>query len=159
MYLNYILTCAIEIPGFYTAVFILDRIGRKPTLCGGFLFSAACNIAFVFIPSDLTVFRMIVYLAGKFGISLVFTSLYLFTSELYPTEFRHSLLAFSSMIGRIGSITAPLTPVLMDYWHGIPSMMFGGMAILSGLLVLTQPETLGTKMPDTLAEAEAIGRS
>ncbi|XP_045499101.1 organic cation transporter protein-like [Colias croceus] len=158
MYLNYILTCAIEIPGFYTAVFILDRIGRKPTLSGGFFFSAICNIAFVFIPSDLNVLRLIVYLAGKFGISLVFTSLYLYTSELYPTEFRHSLLAFSSMIGRIGSITAPLTPVLMDYWHGIPSMLFGGMAILSGLLVLTQPETVGTKMPDTLAEAEAIGR-
>ncbi|XP_038214314.1 organic cation transporter protein-like [Zerene cesonia] len=158
MYLNYILTCAIEIPGFYTAVFILDRIGRKPTLSGGFFFSAICNIAFVFIPADLNVLRLIVYLAGKFGISLVFTSLYLFTSELYPTEFRHTLLAFSSMIGRIGSITAPLTPVLMDYWHGIPSMMFGGMAIISGILVLTQPETLGTKMPDTLAEAEALGR-
>lgn len=46
----------------------------------------------------------------------------------------------------------------MDYWHGIPSMMFGAMGVLSGLLVLTQPETLGTKMPDTLAEAEALGR-
>ncbi|XP_022836985.1 solute carrier family 22 member 16-like [Spodoptera litura] len=95
---------------------------------------------------------------GKFGISMVFTSLYLFTSELYPTQYRHRLLAFSSMVGRIGSITAPLTPVLMDYWEGIPSVMFGGMAVLSGILVLTQPETLGTKMPDTLAEAEALGK-
>ncbi|XP_034829225.1 organic cation transporter protein-like isoform X2 [Maniola hyperantus] len=157
IYLNYILTCAIEIPGFYTAVFVLDRYGRKATISSGFFFSAACNIIFVFIPSNLSVFRLIIFLLGKFGISMVMTSLYLYTSELYPTEFRHSLLAFSSMIGRIGSITAPLTPVLMNYWHGIPSMLFGGMGILSGLLVLTQPETLGTKMPDTLAEAEALG--
>ncbi|RVE42198.1 hypothetical protein evm_013147 [Chilo suppressalis] len=157
MYLNYILTCVIEIPGFYTAVLILDRIGRKPTLSGGFFLSAACNIAFAFIPSELTVLRLIVFLLGKFGISVVFTSLYLFTSELYPTQYRHSLLAFSSMIGRIGSITAPLTPVLMDYWPGIPSLMFGVMGLISGVLVLTQPETLGTKMPDTLAEAEALG--
>lgn len=35
--------------------------------------------------------------------------------------------------------------------------MFAGMAVLSGVLVLTQPETLGTKLPDTLEEAEAIG--
>ncbi|XP_075975475.1 organic cation transporter protein-like [Anticarsia gemmatalis] len=158
MYLNYILTCAIEIPGFYTAVLVLDRIGRKATLSSGFLFSAACNIAFAFMPSDLATLRLIVYLLGKFGISVVFTSLYLFTSELYPTQYRHSLLAFSSMIGRIGSITAPLTPVLAEYWAGIPSVMFGAMGILSGILVLTQPETLGTKMPDTLAEAEAIGK-
>ncbi|CAH2216019.1 jg22983, partial [Pararge aegeria aegeria] len=102
--------------------------------------------------------RLILFLVGKFGISVVMTSVYLFTSELYPTEFRHSLLAFSSMIGRIGSITAPLTPVLMEYWHGIPSLLFAFMAVLSGLLVLTQPETLGTKLPDTLAEAEALGR-
>ncbi|CAG9787562.1 unnamed protein product [Diatraea saccharalis] len=158
MYLNYILTCAIEIPGFFTAVLLLDWIGRKSTLCGGFFLSAACNIAFAFIPSELAILRLILYLLGKFGISLVFTSLYLYTSELYPTQYRHSLLAFSSMIGRIGSTTAPLTPVLMEYWSGIPSIMFGTMGLLSGVLVLTQPETLGTKMPDTLAEAEALGR-
>lgn len=35
--------------------------------------------------------------------------------------------------------------------------MFGAMGFLSGVLVLTQPETLGTKMPDTLEEAEALG--
>ncbi|XP_041980312.1 organic cation transporter protein-like [Aricia agestis] len=158
MYLNFILTCAVEIPGFFTAILVLDRIGRKATLSCGYLFSAACNIAFIFIPNDLTTLRLIVFLLGKFGISIVFTSLYLFTSELYPTEYRHTLLAFSSMIGRIGSITAPLTPVLADYWHGTPSMMFGIMGMISGLLVLTQPETLGLKMPDTLAEAEALGR-
>ncbi|KOB66936.1 Organic cation transporter [Operophtera brumata] len=158
MYLNYILTCAIEIPGNYTAVLVLDRIGRKATLSAGFFFSAACNIAFAFIPSDMTVLRLVIFLLGKFGISVVMTSLYLFTSELYPTQYRHSLLAFSSMIGRIGSITAPLTPVLMDYWQGLPSVMFGAMGFLSGALVLTQPETLGTKMPDTLEEAEALGR-
>lgn len=44
----------------------------------------------------------------------------------------------------------------MSYWHGIPSLLFGGLAAIAGLLALTQPETLGCKMPDTLAEAEAI---
>ncbi|XP_026319114.1 organic cation transporter protein-like [Hyposmocoma kahamanoa] len=158
MYLNFIYTCLIEIPGFYTAVLVLDRIGRKPTLASGFIFSASCNIAFVFIPDDLATLRLVLFLLGKFGISVVFTSLYLFTSELYPTEYRHTLLAFSSMVGRIGSITAPLTPALAEYWHGIPSLMFGTMGFLAGILVLTQPETLGTKMPDTLAEAEALGK-
>ncbi|CAH0719757.1 unnamed protein product, partial [Brenthis ino] len=158
MYLNFILTCAIELPGNFTAVLILDRIGRKATLSSSYFFSAACNIAFVFIPNDMTVVRLIVFLLGKFGISIVMTALYLYTSELYPTEYRHSLLAFSSMVGRIGSITAPLTPVLMEYWHGIPSLMFGSMGFISGLLVLTQPETLGSVLPDTLAEAEALGK-
>lgn len=49
IYLNYIYVCAIEIPGFATAVLILNRIGRKPTLTFGYFLSAACNIAFAFI--------------------------------------------------------------------------------------------------------------
>ncbi|CAH2047643.1 unnamed protein product, partial [Iphiclides podalirius] len=47
----------------------------------------------------------------------------------------------------------------MLYWEGIPSVLFAGMALLAGILVLTQPETLGTKLTDTLAEAEALGKT
>ncbi|KAI5633320.1 major facilitator superfamily domain-containing protein [Phthorimaea operculella] len=158
MYLNYIYVSAIEIPGFFTAVLVLDRIGRKATLSGGFFLSAASNIASAFVMTDMVTLRLSLFLVGKFGISIVFMSLYLYTAELYPTEYRHTLLAYSSMIGRVGSIIAPLTPALMVYWQGLPAMLFGAMGLLSGLLVLTQPETLGAKMPDTLAEAEAIGR-
>ncbi|GBP29325.1 Solute carrier family 22 member 13 [Eumeta japonica] len=158
IYINYIVTCAVEIPGFYTATLVLNRIGRKATLSCGYFLSAACCITFAFLPDGLEPLSMVLFLLGKFGIAVVFTSLYLFTSELYPTQHRHKLLAFSSMIGRIGSITAPLTPALAMYWDGIPSLMFGAMGLLSGVLVLTQPETLGNKMPDTLAEAEALGR-
>ncbi|XP_063362801.1 organic cation transporter protein-like [Cydia amplana] len=159
MYVNYMLVCAVEIPALYTAVLLLDRVGRKAVLTTGFLLSAACNLAFAFIDNnELVTLGLTLFLVGKFGISVVFTCLYIYTSELYPTQFRHTLLGFSSMVGRIGSITAPLTPALAVYWAGIPSVMFGAMGLLAGLLVFTQPETLGCKMPDTLAEAEAIGR-
>ncbi|XP_045521883.1 organic cation transporter protein-like [Pieris brassicae] len=156
IYLNYILAVAVEIPGFYSSVITLDRFGRRKTLCFAFFFSAACNLAFIFIPLDLSILRLVIYLAGKFSISLVLASLYLYTSELYPTEFRHSLLGFSSMVGRIGSVCAPLTPLLTAYWHGLPHTIFAIFGALSGLLVLTQPETLSKKLPDTLEEAEAI---
>ncbi|XP_063622402.1 organic cation transporter protein-like [Cydia splendana] len=159
MYVNYMLVAAVEIPALYTAMLLLDRVGRKAILATGFLLSAACNIAFAFIDNnELVTLGLILFLFGKFAISVVFTCLYIYTSELYPTQFRHTLLGFSSMVGRIGSITAPLTPALAVYWAGIPSVMFGAMGLLAGLLVLTQPETLGCQMPDTLAEAEVIGR-
>lgn len=158
MYVNYILISAIEIPGYYTAVLVLNRIGRKATISGGYMTASVCCFAFAFMPDNLETAALIVFLIGKFAIAVVFTSLYLYTSELYPTQYRHTLLAFSSMIGRIGSITAPLTPALMQYGEFIPSMMFGIMGLISGVLVLTQPETLGTKMPDTLEQAEQLGK-
>lgn len=157
MYLNYIATCAVEIPGYWTAVLVLDRVGRKVTLFSGFMLCAICCIAFAFTPNSMFGLSLFLYLTGKFCIAAVFTSLYLFTSELYPTRHRHSFLGYSSMMGRIGSVISPLTPPLMTYWTGIPSMLFGGMGIISAILILTQPETLGAKLPDTLEDAEQVG--
>lgn len=64
--------------------------------------------------SDMFGLSLAVYLIGKSSISAVVTSLYMYTAELYPTQCRHNLFAFSSMVGRIGSITAPLTPAIVS---------------------------------------------
>ncbi|KAM3968293.1 organic cation transporter protein [Aphomia sociella] len=158
MYINYIAVVAIEIPGYWTAVLILDRIGRKITIFSGYFLCGLCCIGFAFAPQNMPGLAMFLFLFGKYCTGLVFTSLYLYTSELYPTRHRHSFLAFSSMLGRVGSVLAPLTPPLADYWSGIPSMLFGIMAIIAAVLTLTQPETLGLKVPDTFEDAEQLGK-
>ncbi|KAL4713919.1 hypothetical protein ACJJTC_015573 [Scirpophaga incertulas] len=158
MYVSFILGAVIDLPGYFTAILLVNWVGRKYTICGGFFLSAAANAAFAFIKPELSIVRLCIYLVGKYSISAVFSSLYLYTLELYPTQYRHRLLAFSSMIGRVGSITAPLTLTLATFWSGIPSLMFASMGVLSGLLVLTQPETLQTRLPDTVFEAETLGK-
>lgn len=50
-YLNYVYVAAVEIPGYWTAILLLDRIGRKPVLIAGYWICAACQLAFAFIPS------------------------------------------------------------------------------------------------------------
>lgn len=49
-YLNYVYVAAIEIPGFWTAVLLLDLIGRKPVLIFGYWLCAICQFAFAFLP-------------------------------------------------------------------------------------------------------------
>ncbi|XP_034829222.1 organic cation transporter protein-like [Maniola hyperantus] len=159
MYLNYMLTSAVEIPGCFAGAFLLTKIGRRATLSSGFFLSALCSILFIFIPNGMYVVRLLTYLLGKVGVTMALASLYLYTSELYPTEYRHTFLAFSSTVGRLGAIVAPLTPILEQYWTSLPSVMFGAMGLFAGALVLTQPETLGTKLPDTFSEAELLGKS
>ncbi|XP_022114524.2 solute carrier family 22 member 6-B [Pieris rapae] len=158
IYLNYVLVALVEIPGFWTAYLVLDKFGRKVTLVIGYVICAVCCFAFAFTPQSFYVLSLILYLLGKYCTGLVMTSLYLFTSELYPTRHRHSFLGFSSMLGRIGTVIASFTPPLMDYWSGIPSVMFGVMSTLAGLLVLTQPETFGKRVPDTFEDAEMLGK-
>ncbi|XP_023945421.2 organic cation transporter protein-like [Bicyclus anynana] len=157
MYLNYVLTCLIEIPGYWTAYKALDKVGRKVTLFSGYMLCSVCCVAFSFTPKNMYALSLVLYLTGKFSTGVIFTSLYLFTSELYPTRHRHSFLGFSSMLGRIGSVVSPLTPPLMVYWSGIPSMLFAIMSAIAGLLILTQPETRGKTIPDTFEDAEKIG--
>ncbi|CAG5054654.1 unnamed protein product [Parnassius apollo] len=49
-YLNYIVVTAIEIPGYWTVILLLDRVGRKPVLIFGYWLCAACQFVFTFIP-------------------------------------------------------------------------------------------------------------
>lgn len=50
-YLNYILVSTVELPAYLTSFFLLDRIGRKYTLCAAFLSSGIACLAFPFLPS------------------------------------------------------------------------------------------------------------
>ena len=40
----------------------------------------------------------------------------------------------------------------------LPSLLFGCFSFVSGLLMLTSPETLNIKLPDTIEEAENISK-
>ncbi|XP_030020471.2 organic cation transporter protein isoform X2 [Manduca sexta] len=157
-YVNYMAVSASEIPGYWTAYFLMSKIGRKPVLMGAFWICCACQIAYIFMPQGLYALSLTVYLIGKFSIAMVMTSVYVYTAELYPTKYRHSLFAFSSMVGRIGGIIAPLTPAFgASTFEKFPFVLFACFAFVSGLLIMLTPETLGTKLPDTMKEASDIG--
>ena len=72
------------------------------------------RLFYFLISTDYNTAKLIVFLAGKFAITIAFTVVYVFTAELFPTELRHSMLGTCSMVGRIGSIIAPQTPLLVS---------------------------------------------
>lgn len=157
-YLNYAAVAAAGIPGFWLAVLLMSRIGRRPVLIGAYWLCGLCQVAYIFMPDDLYAVSLAVYLVGKISISTVVTAIYMYTAELYPTKYRHNLFAFSSMVGRIGSIIAPLTPAIgAATFDNLPFILFASMAFLSGFLMFLTPETNGTKLPDTMEEASNIG--
>lgn len=50
-YLNHMAVTFIEIPGYLLAFALLDRIGRKPVLAGGFWICGVCQIGYLFTPA------------------------------------------------------------------------------------------------------------
>ena len=57
---------------------------------------------------------MILSLTGKFGVSTAFAILFLYTSELFPTEVRTKGLGVSSAAARIAGILAPFVASLVS---------------------------------------------
>lgn len=51
---------------------------------------------------------------------------------------------------------APQTPLLAKLWSPLPMVVFGTMGIASGLAILQFPETLNTKLPNTVEQAMNI---
>ena len=63
--------------------------------------------------------RLTMFMIGKFAITISFAVIYVYTAELFPTNVRHSLLGYCSMFGRIGSMLAPQTPLLVSTPTGL----------------------------------------
>ncbi|MBP2650889.1 MAG: naiP 2 [Firmicutes bacterium] len=95
-----------QIPGYFTAAALVDKIGRKPTL-GGFLILCAAS-AYMF--GNASSWEQIVlwgclmsfFNLGAWGL------LYTYTPELYPTEVRASGAGWAGACGRIGGMLAPM---------------------------------------------------
>lgn len=75
------------------------------------------NIFFFFffqnVVTDMYALRMTLYLISKFLISISFCILFVYTVEMFPTELRQTLGGFASTVGRIGSIIAPQTILMV----------------------------------------------
>lgn len=115
-YNNFAFIALVEIPGFFMPLLIMDRFGRRYSLCGLMLFSGLCCIGTIFAGGDQQVMQLVLFLVGKLTITASFQVLYFFASEIFPTNLRNSLLSFCSMMGRFGSMLAPQTPLLVTFF-------------------------------------------
>ncbi|CAD7005955.1 unnamed protein product [Ceratitis capitata] len=156
-YYNFILIAFVEIPGFFIPCLTMDRYGRRYSLCGYMLLSGLCCLCTVFVDSEHYYMQLSLFLVGKLAITAAFQVLYFFTSEIFPTNLRNSLMSFCSMVGRIGSMVAPQTPLLAKYYANAPAILFATFALISGCLSLLFPETSNTILPTTVHEADKIG--
>ncbi|KAH8307302.1 hypothetical protein KR044_009704, partial [Drosophila immigrans] len=155
-YNNFMLNGVVQIPGLLLPLIIMDRIGRRYSLCASMLICAVCMGASAAVGSDDYAGSLTLFLIGKLAITCSFQILYFFTSEIFPTNVRNSLLSLCSMVGRIGSMLAPQTPLLAKYYEHAPSILFATFALVSGFLTLGFPETADKVLPTTMEDARDL---
>lgn len=142
-----------QLPGYFAAAILVEKIGRKATLAG-FLF--ACAIcAYLFGQSDtagMIMFwgsMMSFFNLGAWGV------LYTYTPELYPVRFRAFGSGWASAVGRIGGVVAPMAVAALITGEGgferIFIMFTGVLLAVVAVIVLLGEETKGRSLDDISA--------
>ncbi len=137
-----------QLPGYFSAVLLVDRVGRRRILG---LYLAATAIASFLFASSRTVLELYLY-----GIILSFfdlgawAALYTYTPEQYPTHIRGLGSSWAGFFGRIGGILgATVVPFLGMDWY-IVFTLFALVHLLGVIGVFLGREMKGVEMVETI---------
>ena len=146
------------------ALMLHPRFARRKTVSLGLLLGGVGLITstpfIVFREWDLEYLSIVFVMIGKFGITITYTGLFLYTVEIFPTTVRNLALGGCSMISGLGIMIAPyFGGPMLNVWTGLPNLLIGALTIVAGCTTLLLPETMGTKIPDTIEEAEEMAKA
>jgi putative MFS transporter len=136
----------VQLPGFALSAYGVERWGRKPTLIGFLLLSAAgCMLYSLGTAPALVVgstLLMSFALLGTWG------ALYAFTPEVYPTDLRATGMGMAGAVARFGGLFAPaiIAPVMATHFTlalaMISSMLLVGAFSISAVNVESKNRAL-----------------
>ncbi|RHY36994.1 hypothetical protein DYB34_007901 [Aphanomyces astaci] len=127
-----------QLPGYFSAAYIVEIFGRKLTLFVFLIGSFASALAFGYVEASqwnllITGSLMSWFMLGAWG------SLYAFTPENYPTNIRGMGCAYPGGVSRVGAIAGSyIVPIMLGAGWGIKTIMWvaGGVPLIFIALVL-----------------------
>lgn len=119
--------------------------------------TGAALLTIPFLSSTKPIILVCIAAIGLMAFMLSFATVYLYTSELFPTVLRNNAMGFCSMICRIGTMLAPLLALLAVYSDIIAPLLFGSVSLIAAVAVLFLPETKNKQLPQSVESSEAIG--
>jgi putative MFS transporter len=147
VYLLLTLSALSQFPGYAAAIWLVERIGRKPTL-GAFLLLGGVS-AFAFAIADSTpMYVAALFFVGFFNLG-AWGAVYPYTSELFPTRLRSSAFGLVEGVGKGAAIAGPyIFGNLLDATGDtVWSLTFVAAVMVAGAFVtLLGRETRGTKL-------------
>jgi putative MFS transporter len=154
IYLYFVLIALVQIPGYFSAAYLVEKIGRKATL-GAYLVLSGV-FTFVFAASMPGVGLLNLGLSGfwPFFAGLLASSffslgawgaIYAYTPELFPTEARATGNGFAGGVGKIAAVIGPiLAGALVGQGYLVALAPLAVAFALGGLVVLAfGRETMG----------------
>src|SRR6184192_429700 len=105
LYLLLALSALSQFPGYGASIWLVERIGRKPTLAA-FLFLGGAS-AYAFAAADTQgVYITALFFVGFFNLG-AWGAVYPYTAELFPTRLRSSSFGLMEGVGKAAAIAGP----------------------------------------------------
>ncbi|SEQ02399.1 MFS transporter [Arthrobacter sp. OV608] len=144
-----------QIPGYFSAAWLNDRIDRKNTIA--LYLTGSALSAFWLSQSNDSGMILVAAATLSFFLNGTYAGVYAYTPELFPTWMRATGVGLASAVGRIGSILAPSIIGIFSVALG-----FGGVFVMTtvvltiGVLgvVIFGASTAGKSLEDINARAE-----
>lgn len=156
--LSFFLSSLVELPSYALCWYVMDRFGRRWPMCLLMILGGISCVITVLLPEDAEMETLILYLISKSMICGSFLIIYPFAGELYPTQARGIGIGFSSYVGGLGLIIIPFITYLGKENLRLPLFIMGFIVSAGGFTGLRLPETLHTRLPQTLEEGEEFGK-
>uniref|UniRef100_A0A8B9EYW9 Solute carrier family 22 member 7 n=1 Tax=Amazona collaria TaxID=241587 RepID=A0A8B9EYW9_9PSIT len=144
MYLSQFVFGVIEIPAKIIMYVLVNRVGRRQSQAWSLILTGL----------SFTSLRSIVAIMGKGFSESAFTTVFLYTSELYPTVLRQNGMGYTSFVARLGGALAPLVFLLDEVWRSLPEVTYCGVAVCCGSVAFLLPETLNVCLPEGIEDVE-----
>ncbi|KAK1882803.1 Solute carrier family 22 member 5 [Dissostichus eleginoides] len=106
-FMNCFLSATTEVPAYVVSTVLLKKCPRRALLSSFLVIGGGVLLLIQFIPEDLQYVALALEMTGKFGFTMAFSIVYIYTAEVYPTVLRNVGMGMCSSAARIGSITAP----------------------------------------------------
>jgi len=148
-----LIMCLAQLPGYFSAAYLVERIGRKRVLT--IYFAGTAFAAWLFGHAG-TVTQVLVYGSLLYFFSLgAWGCVYAYTPEVYPTVARGSGTGWAAAFGRIGAFVAPMIVPLIYNAYGQESgfayvfaLLTGVFAVVALVVAVLGQETMGKSLEE-----------
>ena len=154
-----VIMCIAQLPGYFSAAWLIEKLGRKPVLIiyfagtavAAWLFGHAATEGSILAAGCLLYF----FALGAWG------CVYSYTPEVYPTDVRGSGTGWAAAFGRIGAFIAPFVVPVVYAMFGEQTgftavfvVLTAAFAIVAIVIAIIGQETKGRSLAETSAPVE-----
>lgn len=148
-----LIMCLAQLPGYFSAAWLVERIGRKKVLSAYFAGTALAAWLFGHAASagEVLIYGCLLYFfsLGAWG------CVYAYTPEIYPTVARGSGTGWAAAFGRLGAFTAPfIVPVIYNFYGTdagyvyVFAMLTAVFATVAIVVAVLGKETMGKSLEE-----------